>query len=209
MGLKKKPKKEESPDSSSSEKDSASLPSIRVVSGEYVGEPMKEETCDDRATGEKASARVTERNEVSRKESSTAGYTWRKEILYAYAVWFVLVALGIGLNGPNALYTEPFYTGCELYYSTDVASIAAGAYDNGDADRRRLDEEQDDESMCAEFCIPLVASRFVRLGVDRLGIAASRGQCQDVGYSEHVADKTFSYLSYSLDVEVYYQSDYQ
>lgn len=197
IGLKEKPKQEESPDSSSSEKDPVDPP---VMSGEYIGESMKEEDCGDRASDEQASARATE-----------YGYTWRKEILYVYAVWFVLVALGIGLNGPNALYLEPFYTGCELYYSTDVASIAAGTYDNGggDADRRRLDEEQDDESMCAEFCIPLVTSRFVQLGVDRLGIAASRGQCQDAGYSEHVADKTFSYLSYSLDVEVYYQSDYQ
>jgi hypothetical protein len=60
--------------------------------------------------------------------------------------------------------------------------------------------------MCAEFCIPHIASRFVKIGVDKLGVPIQRGQCQDVGYDERVADKTFAYMSYSLDVEVYYSS---
>lgn len=174
------------------------------VSDEYVGEPMETSSKNDTINGRQTTETVT-REGLIHDEQSPPKYTWRKEIMYAYAVWFVLVVLGLGFNGPNELYMESFYTGCDLCYSTDVENIASDLYNN-DEDRR-LDEDSD-ESMCAEFCIPHIASRFVKIGVNKLGIPIQRGQCQDVGYGERMADKTFAYMSYSLDVEVYYASQY-
>ena len=136
-------------------------------------------------------------------EHLTRRFTWRKEILYFYVVWLILVLSGISFTRPSELYTEPFYTGCDLYFSTEVSNVASKFYDN---DGRRFLEENADRSMCAEFCVPAVASRFVQLGVDQIGITVDRGQCQDMGYTDHVADKTLSYMSYSLDVEVFYSS---
>ena len=171
------------------------------VSDEYVGEPMDDSSENDTKHGQ--TTETVHRDGLINDEQATAKYTPRKEIMYGYAVWLVLVVLGLGFNGPNELYMEAFYTGCELYYSTDVENIASDLYSN-DEDRR-LDENSY-ESMCAEFCIPHIASRFVKIGVDKLGVPIQRGQCQDVGYDERVADKTFAYMSYSLDVEVYYSS---
>ena len=172
---------------------------------EYIGEPMDQSAsgADGNDAAKQESCDTLKRDGLIRDEPLHK-YTWRKEIIYVYAVWFVLVALGVRVGRPSELYMEPFYTACDLYYSTDVANIASasGFYD-GD---RRLDEEND-ESMCAEFCVPRITSRFVQIGVNKLGIAVDRGQCQDVGYNEHVADKTFAYMSYSLDVEIYYPSE--
>lgn len=180
------------------------------VPGEYVGEPMKEVASeadgDESSNDQGTSVELVKRDGLVHDEAAATAHTWRKEFLYVYAVWFILVVLGLGFNGPSELTMEPFYTGCDLYYSTDVANIASGFYDGGGDDDRRLDEDLD-ESMCAEFCVPHITSRFVQIGVDKLGIAVDRGQCQDVGYGEHVADKTFSYMSYSLDVEIYYSSE--
>ena len=174
------------------------------VSNTYVGEPMEQETSEGvggEFTDDHKATETSKRDGLVHGEAPLR-YTWRKEILYAYAIWFILVVLGLGFNGPNELYMEPFFTGCDIYYSTDAANMASGMYGDGN---RRLDEEMD-ETMCVEFCIPHVASRFVKIGVDKLGIAVQSGQCQDAGYGEHVADKTFAYMSYSLDVEVYYSS---
>jgi len=33
--------------------------------------------------------------------------------------------------------------------------------------------------------------------------AVEYGICEDIGYDEHIADQTFEYLYYPLDVEVY------
>jgi len=181
----------------------------QVASGGYVGETMEQPASDavdyDDLASDKQTSQTAQRNDLAHNESAKA-YTWRKEILYVYAAWFILVAVSLRFLRPSELYVEPFYTGCDLYYSTDVANIASGFYDNGDGEDRRLDEELD-ESMCAEFCVPHITSRFVQIGVDKLGIAVQSGQCQDVGYGEHVADKTFAYMSYSLDVEIYYSSE--
>lgn len=180
-----------------------------TVNGEYIGEPIKEETYEEK-TGKGSDGKESQFSPSSANnldgvvhgESTPRAYELRKEIYFVYAVWFVLVALGFGFNGPNELFMEPFYTGCDLYYSTEVADLAS-SYSSGGG--KNTDQRLDD-SMCAQFCIPCVASRFAQLGVNKLGIAAARGRCQDVGYEEHVADKTFAYLAYSLDVEIYYNT---
>jgi hypothetical protein len=212
LGFKVKPVVEERSESAGVD------PMDDQTSHEYVGEPMEQSSSEmagsipDNDQMEHRAERIpTEQvSETAKRDGLVHDepankYALRKEFLYAYAIWFVLVALGLRFRGPSALYMEPFYTGCDLYYSTDVANIASGFYDGGDGDRR-LDEEMD-ESMCAEFCIPHITSLFVKIGVDKLGIAVSKGQCEDVGYGEHVADKTFAYMSYSLDVEIYYSSE--
>ena len=171
---------------------------ITVFSEGYIGKPMEHgvsHPVDDKSA--ENSGNVIQENDTSRR------YTWQKEYALPYGVWFLLVASGLVLKRSSELFTAPFYTGCELYYSTEVASAVSRFYDNGN---RRLEEAASGNSMCAEFCVPSITSRFVQLGVSRIGISVEKGQCKDLGYTEHVADKTFSYMSYSLDVVVYCSS---
>jgi hypothetical protein len=56
---------------------------------------------------------------------------------------------------------------------------------------------------CAEFCVPHLLVPFVKGVLRKKEIPIDRGRCSDNGYSTHVLDKTFTALSYSLDVELY------
>ncbi|CAJ1966600.1 unnamed protein product [Cylindrotheca closterium] len=105
---------------------------------------------------------------------------------------------------PNRLYTSPFLTGCDLAYVELPSDIVGSYYDN-----RRLDAAGDGaDTLCAEFCVPHLAARPVVWGASTYsGYAVSSGQCADKGYDTHIADKTFSKATYSVDVEVYTSSN--
>ena len=60
---------------------------------------------------------------------------------------------------------------------------------------------------CAEFCVPHLAVPFVKGVLKKKEIPIDRGRCSDHGYATHVLDKTFTALSYSLDVELYASSN--
>jgi membrane associated rhomboid family serine protease len=121
------------------------------------------------------------------------------------AVLFVCVIFRV--NAPDRLYLQPYYTGCDLMYAEgeDVSSVAQN-YMNNDNDDGRLLRQLDDgyDSICAQFCIPHIAAEGAVYGSDRVvGLPVTRGKCEDLGYDEHMADKTFEYFSYSLDVEIF------
>jgi hypothetical protein len=56
---------------------------------------------------------------------------------------------------------------------------------------------------CAQFCVPHLISPLFQTVARKRGLPVKRGQCTENGYTTHVLDKTFSGLSYSLDVELY------
>ena len=56
---------------------------------------------------------------------------------------------------------------------------------------------------CAQFCVPHLISPLFQTVARNRGLPVQRGQCTEHGYTTHVLDKTFSGLSYSLDVELY------
>ena len=146
-------------------------------------------------------------------------------LLALFAVMLLLLLFRI--RRPNRMYERPFMTSCDLVYTTNVNDIVNGYLgdqfgdDEGGNDRFRsrwLEENQanddgeaaDEEYMCAQVCLPHLVSRPARWGANIYSgdLGVKKGQCEDVGYSEHIADKTFSYKKYSADVELYFQDGY-
>eukprot|EP00549_Striatella_unipunctata_P020713 CAMPEP_0118678700 /NCGR_PEP_ID=MMETSP0800-20121206/3368_1 /TAXON_ID=210618 ORGANISM="Striatella unipunctata, Strain CCMP2910" /NCGR_SAMPLE_ID=MMETSP0800 /ASSEMBLY_ACC=CAM_ASM_000638 /LENGTH=176 /DNA_ID=CAMNT_0006574593 /DNA_START=221 /DNA_END=752 /DNA_ORIENTATION=- len=128
-------------------------------------------------------------------------------LLVVYGILCLLAVIRI--LPPDRLYLQPFYTGCNLMYLVDVESISDYFESNNNGDRERtrrfLDEaNQNDDGFCAQFCVPNVASLGVQYGSTKvLGLPLVQGTCEYMGYGDHVADKTFNYATYSLDVELY------
>ena len=154
-------------------------------------------------------------------------------LLAVFAVQLFLLAVRI--RRPKRMYEHPFVTGCELVYTTKVDDIVnsyvgdqfGGGNDNDNKDRNRqfrwrrfLGEENEDadddaagqgdeEFMCAQFCVPhLVSKPFMWGARMKTSFDVQPGWCEDVGYSQHIADKTFAYKSYSIDIELYYDDSY-
>lgn len=116
----------------------------------------------------------------------------------------LLILLSTRVIRPNKLHLSPFLTGCDLTYVELSSDIVGSFYNN-----RRLEQAANaGDTICAEFCVPHIAARPLVWGASTYsGYAVSSGQCQDKGYDTHIADKTFSKATYSVDVEVYTMSD--
>lgn len=128
------------------------------------------------------------------------------------AVFFLVYILILsGLPNPNPLYKYPYLTGCKMMYTTDVGSIA------NNFGGRRLENDGGDfdfDNLCAQFCVPHLIERPFYFGLKKYADYAANqggdvdysvdyGLCEDGGYSEHIADQTFEYMGYQLDLEVY------
>eukprot|EP00980_Cylindrotheca_fusiformis_P001406 scaffold345_cov134-Cylindrotheca_fusiformis.AAC.17 len=129
-----------------------------------------------------------------------------KGILVVYAVMLFLLAFRI--VRPNRVYMSPFLTGCDLAYVELPADVAGSFY----GEQRRLEENAADDddggTLCAEFCVPHIAGRPLIWGADSYsGYSVSQGRCEENGYDTHVADKTFTKATYSVDVEIFTLSD--
>ena len=123
-----------------------------------------------------------------------------KALMLSYVIMFLVLLFQI--HKPSQLYTSPFLTGCDLAYAEVSADVADSFYENRRS-LRFLEEEAEDE-ICAEFCIPHLVARPLVWGASKFsGYSVQRGQCESVGYSTHLADKTFTKATYSVDVEVY------
>ena len=121
-------------------------------------------------------------------------------LLGVYVFLFLLILLRI--RKPNELYLQPFYSGCDLKYTDAAAELADASFDV-----RRLDENAD-LKICAQFCVPHLVSRWTAMGAKKVfDFPIYDGTCEANGYEDHVADKTFKVLTYSLDVEVYQDGD--
>ena len=134
---------------------------------------------------------------------------------------------------PNEVYLKPFRTGCKTFFTVDIDDLSASSFlSNGDDDdnagrarslvvaasysaettresffRWLAGGDNDDDGGgnygCAEFCVPHLLAPFVKGILRKRDIPIDQGRCSDNGYSTHVLDKTFTALSYSLDVELY------
>ncbi|VEU36812.1 unnamed protein product [Pseudo-nitzschia multistriata] len=160
----------------------------------------------------------------------------RRTVVCSLLALFVLILVPLFVTlvaKPNALYAEPFYTGCKSFYTSDIDELAAsfslsGSDDdnnqNEEGGRRSLviataketsqffvrwlagegDENKDGDGYgCAEFCVPHLVVPIFQTVLRKKKIPIAKGRCLDNGYSNHIIDKTFSALSYSLDVELY------
>jgi len=111
-----------------------------------------------------------------------------------FLLMFILILSGV--PNPNSLYQYPFLTGCTMMYSTDVGTFINNA-------------GYDFDNLCAQFCVPHLIEKPFYFGLKKYAdysgteYAVNYGICEDIGYSEHIADQTFSYMAYPLDVEVY------
>jgi hypothetical protein len=101
-------------------------------------------------------------------------------------------------------YQYPYLTGCGMMYSTDVGSLVQNF-----GGRRLGDGFDYDNVGCAQFCVPHLIEKPFYFGLKKYAAyseneyAVDYGLCEDIGYDEHIADTTFEYLRYPLDVEVY------
>lgn len=131
----------------------------------------------------------------------------------------LLALLLLHFPTPDTTYEQPFLTGCDFAYTTDVGEIVEnyadlypGTGDPNEGERRRRLVVGDDHkkeqysNMCAQFCVPYLFTRpFLWSAQYYTGFDIQRGWCDEVGFSEHIADKTLSYKVYSVDVELYYE----
>jgi hypothetical protein len=115
------------------------------------------------------------------------------------ALFLMFLVLLFRVRHPSRLYMEPYYTGCNIVYAAgedvaNVISIYGSTF-------RRLEYN---DNICAQFCIPHVASKATVFGADRLlNLPLTQGECSDVGYDVHMADKTVQVSGYSLDFEIF------
>lgn len=143
-------------------------------------------------------------------KQASPDFRLRRKPLYAAVGVYLLLCLVIlmRLRQPKELYLQPFFTGCDLMYSDDVSTLAEDYYSNR-ALGNKGDDESSDSSLCAQFCTPHLTTKGVVIGSKSIfDILLTRGSCEDLGFNEHVADKTFKYFSYSIDVEIYTASGY-
>ena len=153
---------------------------------------------------------IVDGNEILRENSmlSTPHLRLNKKIIGGMLLFYSLLfgLLVARIRRPDRLYENPYYTGCNLMYTDKAADIISMF--TGDNDRRFLNENQNDTPICAEFCIPHIVSYGTEWGVERyLGTSLQHGLCEDVGFSDFFVAKTFSYWSFSLDVELFYTSN--
>jgi len=162
---------------------------------------------------------------------SRRGKFLKRAICCGFSALFVLLLVPLFLTlvaTPNEAYLEPFRTGCKSFYTVDIDGLSSsflssgGDDDGGNAGRARslVAQETTTEYFfrwlaggdnddgggsygCAEVCVPHLLAPFVKGILRKKDIPIDRGRCSDNGYSTHVLDKTFTALSYSLDVELY------
>jgi membrane associated rhomboid family serine protease len=163
---------------------------------------------------EKAEDADLSSSDIRSKDSKR--YSYRQLPFKAlYSVFaLALVLLIFRIRRPNKLYSSPFLTGCELA-NVELSADIVGSF-GGDGQRLLKEDEGNDDdyadgySYCGEFCVPHLAARPLVWGASTYsGYTVSTGQCQDKGYDTHIADKTFTKATYSVDVEVYtiYEND--
>ena len=133
-----------------------------------------------------------------------------KVLLALYLVLFFTMLSGI--RHPNEKYREPYLTGCQVMFSDELDNLVNYDFDSGNEEQggRWLSSEDKEENqrLCAQFCIPNIVARPFGWGANRLfDLTIQKGMCESVGYNDHFADKTFNYMSYSLDVELYFESE--
>jgi len=134
----------------------------------------------------------------AQKETDKISKTPLKVIGGVYSLLFILILANV--PRPNDIYQHPYLTGCSMMYTPDLDSVQEAF-----GGRRKLG---DYDGLCAQFCVPHLISKpfyWSVSGYTEYGLY--QGTCPDMGYTNHVADKTMTFYGYSLDVEGYYLAD--
>ena len=122
----------------------------------------------------------------------------------------MFILLLFRIRRPIRLYAEsPYYTGCDPKFSDSLQDIDASKYfGGGDArflrvlERRRHLEDENEDGLCAQFCIPHLLSRGATLGARAIfSFEMQDGFCPS-NY-EHYVDKSFRFSTYTVDVEIF------
>ena len=122
-------------------------------------------------------------------------------IAVIYGIGLILILSGV--PKPSSYYQYPYLTGCAMMYTPDLDAVM----ESFGGERRRTRELGDYEGFCAQFCVPHLIEKPFYWGLGRFtDYEMIKGTCNDIGYDAHVADKTMTYLGYSLDIEAYYQA---
>ena len=156
------------------------------------------------------SVQVTGKERIPESSNlSNSAVVFSKKALSGFLLFysFLFSLLVMRVIRPDRLYENPYYTGCNLMY-TDKATDIVSKFSGGDGnDQRYLNNNNNESPICAEFCIPHIASYGTEWGVERyLGITLEHGLCEDAGFSDFFIAKTFTYWSFTLDVELFYSS---
>jgi len=116
---------------------------------------------------------------------------------------FLIILLLANVPRPDKMYKYPYLTGCDMKYSLEVDDIV-DQFSNGEMRRLEKNEDENGGELCAQFCVPhlirMPLSWSIRKYTD---YSLLDGMCTDLGYETHMADKTYTYWGYSLDVELY------
>jgi len=116
----------------------------------------------------------------------------------------IFILLLAGVPNPNEMYEYPFMTGCEMKYSLNIQDIADQLTGGGG----RKMKEDDYDGLCAQICVPHLIVQPLSWSIAKFSdYSFLDGLCSEIGYETHVADSTYSYWGYSLDVELYYETN--
>jgi len=166
---------------------------------------------------------------VGGESATTRGLmTPHRPMMAAMAILYLLSFsfLMLNRNRPNSIYQYAYNTGCSNMYTNDVERLSQGFQNNDNGEggedgrlrrrrrRRRMEGDEENEedmgggNVCAQFCVPHLIEKPFYWGVGKYtDYSLQYGLCEYNGYGDHIADKTFSYLAYDLDVELYYLSN--
>ena len=162
----------------------------------------------------------TEFGEIEKTEKGTnerMTHLAKKPLTILVMIYIIMFGtLLLRIIKPDVNYKYPYLTGCELVYSTNLSDLNGNHVGEENNKRRYLVEGQNasfdsnDQNMCAQLCVPHIAYLPILWGFNKYTtIAVEHGLCEENGYDAHIADKTFREFSITLDVELYYKSDYK
>lgn len=127
-----------------------------------------------------------------------------------YALMYLLVLFRVPSPDKHNVY--PYLTGCSLVYSDQIGEFV-NAYANANGGGRSLGEDNgedyfDGDNMCAQMCIPHLVYRPAVWGARKFAsVPLETGTCEENGYDEHIADKTFNEYSVVFEVQVFTSSN--
>ena len=176
---------------------------IILISATAIGYFLTPMVVSDNDINSEDDTNVESRDDSIFQELPKVAWMTTNMILLSYGIIFV--ALLSHLVKPDIKYKYPLLTGCEMVYSTDVSDFVGNYIQSNN--ERYLEE---DESMCAQLCVPHLIFRPMFWGSHQFtSFSIQHGLCEDNGYDVHVADKTFHEYTITLDVELYYKSEYE
>jgi len=130
-----------------------------------------------------------------------------------YCLQYILVLLRVPSPEKHNMY--PYLTGCGLVYSDRIGDFVNAYANNANNDGRSLGEDDDGgedyfdgQNMCAQMCLPHLVYRPALWGAQKFAsLPLAEGTCEENGYEEHIADKTFHEFTLTFEVQLYTASN--